>query len=245
MNYLAMSAIPFFRLNVQSYVYWRSLVSHRRHLFITKNNFLKEITNDNFDANGFRFRNLAKAFADHQTRELSENRSYPGMPSTHGRMGIYGHLKAALAFSKTCTIDRAMESVKKIGQRPFNPDHLINNLFIHMKREDRQAFKEALPRGSQVYSANGAITSVEMDSLNVPNNDDKCDSNIDNLPMSRRRCARPTNEEQWRVILSQKETREARKRKSVKRKKAQNDEDEDKPTKVFKPYKNRAKKQKL
>ena len=110
---------------------------------------------------------------------------------------------------------------------------------------DRQTFKEALPRGSQIYSANGAITSVEMDSLNVPNNDDKCDSNIDNLPMSRRRCARPTNEEQWRVILSQKETREARKRKSVKRKNAQNDEDEDKPTKVFKPYKNRAKKQKL
>ena len=155
MNYLAMSAIPFFRLNVQSYVYWRSLASHRRYLLITKNDFLKEITNDNFDANGFRFRNLAKAFADHQTRELSENRSYPGMPSTHVRMGIYGHLKAALAFSKTCTIDRAMESVKKIGQRPFNPDHLINNLFIHMKREDRQAFKEALPRGSQIYSANG------------------------------------------------------------------------------------------
>ena len=89
----------------------------------------------------------------------------------------------------------------------------------------------------------GAITSVEMDSLNVPNNDDKCDSNIDNLTMSRRRCTRLTNEEQWRVILSQKETREARK--SVKRKKAQNDEDEDKPTKVFKPYKykSRAKKQ--
>ena len=84
-----------------------------------------------------------------------------------------------------------------------------------------------------------------MDSLNVPNNDDKRDSNIDNLTMSRRRCARLTSEEQWRVILSQKETREARKRKSVKRKKAQNDEDEDKPTKVFKPYKNRAKKQKL
>ena len=85
-----------------------------------------------------------------------------------------------------------------------------------------------------------AIASVEMDSLNVPNNDDKCDSNIDNLTMSRRRCARLTNEEQWRVILSQKETREARK--SVKRKKAQNDEDEDKPTKVFKSYENRAKK---
>ena len=84
-----------------------------------------------------------------------------------------------------------------------------------------------------------------MDSLNVPNNDDKRDSNIDNLTMSRRRCARLTSEEQWRVILSQKETREARKRKSVKRKKAQNDEDEDKPTKVFKSYKNRAKKQKL
>ena len=106
---------------------------------------------------------------------------------------------------------------------------------------DRQTFKEALPRGSQIYSANGAITSVEMDSLNVPNNDDKRDSNIDNLTMSRRRCARLTSEEQWRVILSQKETREARK--SVKRKKAQNDED--KPTKVFKPYKKRAKKQKL
>ena len=80
-----------------------------------------------------------------------------------------------------------------------------------------------------------AIASVEMDSLNVPNNDDKCDSNINNLTMSRRRCARLTNEEQWRVILSQKETREARK--SVKRKKAQNDEDE-----VFKSYENRAKK---
>ena len=198
---------------------------------------MKDISNDDFDADDFRFSNLAKAFADHQTIQASENRSYQGMPSTHDRMGIYGNLKVALAFSKTCTLDRAMKGNQKTGQRPFNPDTMINNLFVHMKPEDRQAFKEALPWGSQIYAANGAVASLEMDDLKVPNNDEKCDSNIDSFTMSRRRCTRLTNEKQWRVMLHQRETRE-----SGKRKKAQNDEN--RPAKVYKPCKTRVKKQK-
>ena len=205
--------------------------------FIAKSDFLKDVSDDDFDANDFRLSSLAKAFADHQTIEASESRSCRGAPSTHVRMGVYGNLKAALAFSKTCALDRAMKSNQKTGQRPLNPDTMMNSLFVHAKPEDRQAFKEALPWGSQIYAANGAVTSLEMDDLKVPNNDEKCDSNIDSFTMSRRRCTRLTNEKQWRVMLHQRETRE-----SGKRKKAQNDEN--RPAKVYKPCKTRVKKQK-
>ena len=47
-----------------------------------------------------------------------------------------------------------------------------------MQPEDRQSFKEALPRGSQIYAANGAVTSLQMDALKAPNNDDRYHSNI-------------------------------------------------------------------
>ena len=206
-------------------------------LFITKNNYLKSITNEDFDATDFRFRNLSKAFADHQTREATKSRSYPGMTPAHVRMGIYGNLRVALAFSKTCTVDRAINCNKKTGQRPFDPDKMIDNLFVPMQAEDRQSFKDALQRGSQIYAANGTVASLEMDALKVPDNEDKHQSNIDNLTMSRRRSSRLTNESQWRVILKQKETRL-----SAKRKKAQNDEN--KPAKVFKPYQPKVKKEK-
>ena len=138
--------------------------------FIAKSDFLKDVSDDDFDANDFRLSSLAKAFADHQTIEASESRSCRGAPSTHVRMGVYGNLKAALAFSKTCALDRAMKSNQKTGQRPLNPDTMMNSLFVHAKPEDRQAFKEALPWGSQIYAANGAVASLEMDDLKVPNN---------------------------------------------------------------------------
>ena len=70
-----------------------------------------------------------------------------------------------------------------------------------MQAEDRQSFKDALQRGSQTYAANGTVTSLEMGALKVPDNDDKHQSNIDNLTMIRRRSSRLTNESQWRVIL--------------------------------------------
>ena len=76
---------------------------------------------------------------------------------------------------------------------------MIDNLFVPMQPEDRQSFKDALQRGSQIYAANGTVTSLEMDALKVPDNDDKHQSNIDNLTMSRRRSSRLTNESQWRV----------------------------------------------
>ena len=68
-----------------------------------------------------------------------------------------------------------------------------------MQAEDRQSFKDALQRGSQIYAANGTVASLEMDALKVPDNEDKHQSNIDNLTMSRRRSSRLTNESQWRV----------------------------------------------
>ena len=206
-------------------------------LFITKNNFLKDLDDEILNADDFRFSNLSQAFADHQTFERTKNIHYPGMTPAHVRMGIYGNLRVALAFTKACTVDRAINCNKKTGQRPFDPDKMIDNLFFRMSPEDRQSFKEALPMGSQIYAENGAVTSQQMDDLKVPNNDDRYQSNIDNLTMSRRRCSRLTDESQWRVILNQKETRE-----SAKRKKAQNEEN--KPAKVFKPYKPKVKKQK-
>ena len=195
------------------------------------------MANEDFDAADFRFSDLSKAFADRQTREATKNRSFPGMTPAHVRMGVYGNLRAALAFSKTCAVDRAINCNKKTGQRPFDPDKMIDNLFVPMQPEDRQSFKDALQRGSQIYAANGAVASLEMDDLKAPDNDDKHESNIDNLTMSRRRSSRLANESQWRVILKQKETRL-----SAKRKKAQNDES--KPAKVFKPYQPKVKKNK-
>jgi hypothetical protein len=206
-------------------------------LFLTKNNFLKDTNDDQILTDDFRFVNLSNAFAEHQTKEANKNRLYKGISSPHVRQGIFGTLRVAIAFSKTCTLDRAVKCNEVTGQRPFDPDKMINNLFVHMENQDRQHFKVAIPEGSKIYATNGSVTSQEMDDLHVPDNDDEFESNIDNLTMSRRRSTRLTVEQQWRVILKQKETRE-----SSKRKKAQ--KDENRPPKIYRPYKPQAKKQK-
>ena len=65
---------------------------------------------------------------------------------------------------------------------------------------------------------------------------------IDNLTISRLRSTQLTTESHWRVILNQKRTRDQREYQTKERKKAQNDEN--KPAKVYKPFKPQAKNQK-
>jgi hypothetical protein len=206
--------------------------------FITYKNFLRDITDDLVDTQSKRFRNVADAFADHQTKMSDKlgKKAYKGMPPSHVRMGIYGQVRVSTAFSKTCTIDRGVQSFATIGQRPFSATQMLDQLFVHVSEEDRFLFIDALENGADYYEQEGCMPNEIMDLLHVPDNDEEIELGPrEGVTMSHRRSTRLTHEKQWRDLLLQSTQREASKRKKA-------EKEESLEPKIFKPYKPRSKK---
>jgi hypothetical protein len=201
-------------------------------LFITKNNYLKSITDADVDINSLRFKNVTAVFAAHQTKMASMygNKAYPGMSSAHVRMGCLGQIRVSLAFSKALTPSCATNSFRKVGHVPFDPNKMIDNLFVHVRKEDRADFLKALPAGIAYYRANGDMPKAKMDELGVPDNDEEIElANKENVTMCQRRSTRLTHEKQWKILIAQRDSRA-----SARIKKA--DKAQGAP-KIFKPYK--------
>ena len=207
--------------------------------FITKNNHLKSITDADVDTASQRFKNVTAVFAAHQTRmaSLYGNKNYSGMSSAHVRMGCYGQMRVSMAFSKALSPSCATNSFAKVGHVPFNPNKMIDNLFVHIKTDDRAAFLSALPDGIAYYHAHGDVPNAKMDEWGVPNNDEEIElANKENVTMCQRRSTRLTHETQWKILIAQRDSRA-----SARIKKA--DKAQGAP-KIYKPYKPKAPKKK-
>ena len=134
-------------------------------------------------------------------------KAYKGMTPSHVRMGIFGQVRVSTAFSKTCTIDRGVQSFATIGQRPFSATQMLDQLF------------DALENGADYYEQEGCMPNEIMDLLMVPDNDEEIELGPrEGVTMSHRRSTRLTNEKQWRDLLPQSTQREASKRKQKKKK---------------------------
>jgi len=200
--------------------------------FITKNNHLASITDADVDIKSLRFKNVSAVFAAHQTKmaSLHGNLAYPGMSSAHVRMGCYGQIRVSLAFSKALTPSCVTSSFAKVGHVPFDPKKMLDNLFVHVKKDDRAAFLKALPAGISYYRAYGEVSKTKMDEWGVPDNDEEIElANKENVTMCQRRCTRLTHETQWKVLIAQRDSRASARTKKAD--KAQG------PPKIFKPYK--------
>ena len=207
--------------------------------FITKNNHLKSITDADVDTASKRFKNVTAVFAAHQTRmaSLYGNKNYSGMSSAHVRMGCYGQLRVSMAFSKALSPSCATNSFAKVGHVPFNPNKMIDNLFVHIKTDDRAAFLSALPDGIAYYHAHGEVPNAKMDEWGVPNNDEEIElANKENVTMCQRSSTRLTHETQWKILIAQRDSRA-----SARIKKADKAQGE---PKIYKPYKPKAPKKK-
>ena len=206
-------------------------------LFKTKNNYLKEISDDDVRDDTKRFELVSNIFALHQNK-------YKRMKAEHVRMGIYGLLRLALAWQKTCTPERAVASFKVIGAYPFDPRQVLFQCTAEMTTAEETRILLALEDLTDIYDKNGGLTTSDFDASNIPDNDPKGKAKED-LIMSRQRTKRlthPTVQIELAALL--KVAVVAKTKRNDKRNRDEASATNGAP-KVVKAYKPRPKKQKL
>jgi len=155
-------------------------------LFITKNNYLKEIKDEDVIGDVYRFELVSKAFAEHQDK-------YGKMLATYERMGIFGTLRLSQAWQNTCVPMRAIASFKATGQSPFDPNQVISNCTAKMTYDEKERVLESLETLSTQYKINGELVDKDFNDCNIASNDVEGAKLKENLTTCRQRTIRLTH----------------------------------------------------
>ena len=216
-------------------------------VFLTKNNFLKGLSDMDVQDDTIRIEIIAEVFKNHQI-------NFPKFTASHQRMAIFGLLRVVYAYARACQPDHAIKSFLLTGQTDGDLAQVVRNCTTPWSLIDEAHLFDNAEALCKLYEKQGQLYKVDYDRFNIPNNDDeKKKEKEDCASIGQHRTVRLDHPEIRKLLATLKDAKEKKNVEKVTRATEKRSRDEKlieaggqpKAKKAYKPRKPKAKASKL